>query len=134
MSVEDEVPGFFEKRGLLYAEQPDAAALRKMGGEVLAIGLLDSALELFDKAKDREGLERVLEAARKAGDVFTFDAALRALGRTAAAEEWVRLGETAFAAGMLSFAYQAFEKADDQSGLEKVRREMAAAGIQPRAV
>jgi tetratricopeptide (TPR) repeat protein len=122
---------FFGRRELLYAEQADAAALRAEGDGCLADGLLDTALALFQKAGEAGGIERVLEAAREAGDAFSFEAALRALGRTAKPEEWVRLGETALAGGRLSFAYRAFEKADNQSGLERVRREMSAAGIQP---
>jgi tetratricopeptide (TPR) repeat protein len=130
-SKETALPSFFEKRELLYAEQADAAALRRMGATFLAGGVIDAALELFQKAGDAEGLAKVLEASRAAGDTFSFEAALRALGRKAAPGEWVAIGETALAAGQLSFAYQAFEKADDQGGLERVRREMAAAGIQP---
>jgi hypothetical protein len=43
--------------------------------------------------------------------------------------EWVAVAETALAAGMLSFAYRAFEKADHQEGLERARRAMFEAGI-----
>lgn len=129
MSAETTLPGFFEKRELLYAEQPDAAALRKEAGNAMAAGVLDVALDLFVKAGDTAGMEQVLEEARRIGDAFSFEAALRALGRTVGASEWVRLGETARAAGRLAFAYRAFEKADSQPNLERVRQEMAAAGI-----
>jgi tetratricopeptide (TPR) repeat protein len=131
MSKQAAIPGFFEKREMMYAEKPDQAGMKARGEALLAEGLLDGALELFQRAGHAAGLEKVLEAARREGDAFTFDAALRALGRPAAAEEWVRLAETAFAEGRLSFAYQAFERADHQAGLEKTRHEMAAAGIQP---
>jgi chloramphenicol 3-O-phosphotransferase len=130
---ETQLPGFFEKRAMLYAEQPDRTELGRAGGQFLAQGLLDSALELFVKAGDTAGIERVLEAARAAGDSFSFEAALRALGRTAAPAEWVAIGEKALADGRLAFAYQAFEKADNQEGLERTRRELSAAGIAPAA-
>jgi hypothetical protein len=41
------------------------------------------------------------------------------------------MGETALKAGMLWFAYRAFEKADNQDGLERARTAMHAAGISP---
>jgi hypothetical protein len=43
--------------------------------------------------------------------------------------EWVGVGETALTAGLLWFAYRAFEKADHQDGLERTRAAMRAAGI-----
>lgn len=127
----NEVPGFFERRDLLAADQPNTAALRAQAETFLTVGLLDSAIESFRKAEDAAGLEKVLDAARREGDAFSFEAALRALDRSVAHEEWARIGETALGAGRLWFAYRAFEKADNQAGLERTRREMAAAGIQP---
>lgn len=126
-----ELPGFFQRRDLLYAEQTNTAALRQQAEAFLAAGLLDSALESFQKAGDEAGIVQVLEAARRVGDAFSFEAALKTLRRAAAAEEWVRIGETALGSGQIWFAYRAFEKADHQPGLERVRREMAAAGILP---
>lgn len=121
--------GFFEKRDLLFAEQPAASALSAAGRGLLEAGLPDSALELFVKAGDTAGVTEVMGAARAAGDAFTFEAALKALGKKAQAAEWVEVGETALAAGRLWFAYRAFEKADFQEGLERTRREMHAVGI-----
>ena len=68
----------------------------------------------------------VLEESRRRGDAFTFEAALRALGRTASRKEWAEVGEQAAAAGQFRFAWRAFEKAGDKAGLEKVRLALAA--------
>jgi hypothetical protein len=125
------MPGFFEQRELLYAEQANATALSAQGRRFLEAGLLDGALESFLKAGDRAGLAQVEAAARAAGDSFSLEAALKALGKTASPAEWTAVGETALAAGLLWFAYRAFEKADDQDRLERTRREMSAAGISP---
>jgi len=121
--------GFFAKRELLYAGQPDGPALSARGRALLEAGLRDSALEMYIKAGDTAGLSQVVEAAREAGDAFTFEAALKALGRKAQPSEWVAVGETALAGGLLWFAYRAFEKADSQEALERVRKEMFNAGI-----
>lgn len=122
-------PGFFEKRDLLFAEQPAGSALSAGGRALLGAGLPDGALEMFVKAGDTAGLTEVMNAARDAGDAFTFEAALKALGKKAQSAEWVAVGETALGAGLLWFAYRAFEKADFQDGLERTRKEMHAAGI-----
>jgi tetratricopeptide (TPR) repeat protein len=129
MGAEGAIPGFFEKRELVHAAEP--AALRAQGKRLLESGLLEGALESFARAEDTAGIGEVAAAARAAGDAFAYEAALKALGKTPAAPEWVALGETALAAGMLWFAYRAFEKADSQEGLERARRAMHEAGINP---
>lgn len=131
MANEQTLPGFFQKRELLYAAQPDAAALGAQGRAQLAAGVLDGALEAFVKAGDTAGMAQVADAARAAGDAFTFEAALRAQGKAPAPGEWAAIGETALARGLLWFAYRSFEKADHQDGLERARKEMFAAGIAP---
>lgn len=123
--------GFFERRKMLFAEPPDKAALGAQGRTALEAGLLDSALECFVKAGDRDGLTRLAAAAREAGDTFSFEATCKALGKPPLTAEWAAIGETALAAGLLWFAYRAFEKADSQEGLERTRREMHAANINP---
>jgi hypothetical protein len=131
VGTEKPLPGFFERRELLFAPQPDPAGLSAQGRVFLGAGLLDSAMESFAKAGDTAGLAQVEAAARSTGDAFSLEAALKALGRTATPAEWAAVGETALGAGLLWFAYRAFEKADDQDGLERTRREMHAAGITP---
>ncbi len=131
MGTQGSIPGFYGRRELLFATKPDPAALSAHGRVFLEAGLLDSALESFAMAGDSAGLARVEEAARLAGDTFSLVPALKALGKTATSAEWVAIGETALTAGMLWFAYRAFEKADNQGGLERTRAAMHAAGISP---
>ena len=131
MGTQGSIPGFYERRALLFAAKPDPAALIAQGRGFLEAGLLDSALESFAMAGDSAGLAQVEEAARRTGDTFSLVPALKALGKTVTPPEWVAIGETALKAGLLWFAYRAFEKADDQDRLERTRREMSAAGISP---
>ena len=132
MATPTALPGFFEKRELIYAAQPAAAALRAQAKRLLEGGILEGALESFARAGDAAGPAEVAEAARAAGDAFAYEAALKALGKVSTPAEWVAVGETALAAGMLWFAYRAFEKADHQDGLERARRAMFEAGISPK--
>ena len=131
MATQGTIPGFFERRELLFAAKSNPAALSAQGRGFLDAGLLDSALESFAMAGDSAGLAQVEAAARRAGDSFSLIAAFKALGTTATPAEWVVIGETALQAGMLWFAYRAFEKADNQDGLERTRTAMHAAGISP---
>lgn len=131
MGTKGSIPGFYERRELLFAPKPDAAALSAQGRGFLEAGLLDSALESFAMAGDSAGLAQVEEAARRAGDTFSLVAVLKSLGKNATPVEWVAIGETALKAGNLWFAYRAFEKADSQEGLERTRAAMYAAGISP---
>lgn len=131
MGTQGSIPGFFERRELLFAAKSDPAALKQQGRGFLEAGLLDSALESFAMAGDGDGLAQVELAARRTGDTFSLVAALRALGKKASPTEWVAIGETALKAGLLWFAYRAFEKADNQDGLERTRTAMHAAGITP---
>ena len=131
MAAEGGLPGFFEKRGLVYADQPNAGGLRAQGQRLLDAGVLEGALESFANAGDAEGIGRVAAAAATAGDAFAYEAAVKALGKAPTPAEWVAVGETALAAGMLGFAYRAFEKADHQDGLERARQAMLAAGLAP---
>jgi hypothetical protein len=131
VGTQGSLPGFFERRDLLFAVKPNPAALGAHGRIFLEAGLLDSALESCAVAGDTAGIARVEEAARRAGDSFSLVAVLKALGKTATPAEWVAIGETALQAGMLWFAYRAFEKADNQEGLERTRTAMHAAGISP---
>jgi hypothetical protein len=131
VGTEKVLPGFFEKRESLFAPEPAPAALSARGRVFLEAGLLDNALEFFAKAGDTAGLALVEEAARRSGDAFSLEAALKALGRTAPPAEWVAVGERALGAALLWFAYHAFEKADDQGGLDRTRQAMHAAGISP---
>ena len=131
MGEQGPITGFYERRELLFATKSNPAALSAHGRRFLEAGLLDSALESFAMAGDSAGLAQVDEAARRAGDTFSLVAALKALGKTATPVEWVAVGETALKAGMLWFAYRAFEKADSQDGLERARAAMHAVGINP---
>jgi len=131
VDTQGSIPGFFERRELLFAAKPNPATLSAQGRIFLEAGLLDSALESFAMAGDSAGLALVEEAARRAGDTFSLVPALKALGKTATPAEWIAIGETALTAGMLWFAYRAFEKADNQDGLERTRAAMHAAGISP---
>ena len=129
MNKEAKVPGFFRRRDLLDSEQPAERKLVVVQGSFSQTKVQTKEQTFFIRAGDEKGMRRVLAESRSLGDSFTFDAALRVLGKTASRSEWKEVGEKAFEAGRLWFSYRAFEKADYQEGLEKVRAAMGEQGV-----
>jgi hypothetical protein len=83
VGTQGSLPGFYERRNLLFATKQNPAALSAHGQVFLEAGLLDSALESFAMAGDSAGIAQVEAAARRAGDTFSLVAAFKSLGKTA---------------------------------------------------
>ena len=131
MGRQGSTPGFFEKRELLFAAKPDAAALKAPGAAFWRPACSTPRWS----CSDGRGQPRASRRSRRPPAARATPSALwrraRLSERRATPDEWVAIGETALSAGMLSFAYRAFEKADHQDGLERTRAAMHAAGITP---
>jgi hypothetical protein len=111
------------RRQLLNAASTSAAKLSEMGQEFASQGFLSDAVDFFAKAKDREGLARVLDLAMDEGDYFLFTRINKILGLPAGHAECQRLADRAEQLGKLAFAGQARAKTagpedrgDDQTG------------------
>ena len=125
MADEAVVTGFYKRQEMLESGGVSRDQLSKEARRLVDEGLLDEAVTFFTRAEDTAGLEDMVLRCRKEGDAFGFEAASRALGKEPDAGEWKELGGTALALGKLWFAYRAYEKAEDQDGLDKVRQGMA---------
>ena len=132
MGTQGALPGFYERRELLFAAKPVPASLSAQGRIFLEAGLLDSALESFAMAGDSAGLAQVEAAARARGGHLQPGAGAQgarkdgdpADGGTPSA---IRLSGGA----LLWFAYRAFEKAEQPGRPGADRSAMHAAGIEP---
>lgn len=100
-----------ERREVVFAVDADLAELGRLGRAYLEAGRTADALDFFDRARDVEGLEKIVRLARESGDTFFFERAVRALGREPDAAEWKELGDIAAARGKEVFAYQAHMRA-----------------------
>ncbi|MFZ5586733.1 MAG: hypothetical protein ACOZHQ_12470 [Thermodesulfobacteriota bacterium] len=102
--AKDSPPSARERRRLL-AESP--AGLGPTGRLFLDQRRWGEALECLEAAGDREGLEKLRQAALAAGDYFYWRRALAALGQAPAPAEVQALAEAAAAAGKDRFREQA---------------------------
>ena len=116
------MPDYREKQKILYIDRRSAEELIVHGDRSLEANRIFDALEFYQRAKHRPGLEKMLEMAVSTGDAMLFEQAVRALHREYTAEEWNRLGQRAFALKKYTFARQAFEQAGDNAMLEEIRK------------
>ena len=126
------LPGFFEKRELLYAEQPNAAALRRAGARRAGGRAAGARAGVLRQGRRHRGAGAGGRGRARRGRRLRFEAALKALGQDGGGgRSGSRSARRRSRPGLLWFAYRAFEKADHQDGLERTRRAMFEAGIAP---
>jgi hypothetical protein len=105
-----------EKRDLLNQAAVSIDRLLEWGSVYEEAGLINDAIEFYERANSTEPLEKLLGVAREEGDAFIYGRILKALNREATPQEWISLGEKAAECGKHAFAQEAFKK----GGLEKV--------------
>jgi hypothetical protein len=120
--MKDQLPDYREKQKILYIDRRTAEELIVYGDRSLEANRIFDALEFYQKAKHRPGLEKMLKMAISIGDTMLFEQAVRALRREYSAEEWNRLGQRAFALKKYTFARHAFEQVGDNTKLEEIRK------------
>jgi hypothetical protein len=119
--MKNPLPDYQEKQKILYIDRRSTEGLIGYGDRSLEANLIFDALEFYQKAKHRPGLEKILEMAMSTGDAMLFEQAAKALRREYSAEEWDRLGQRAFGLKKFTFARHAFEQVGDSAMLEEIR-------------
>ena len=101
-------PGCLKKRQLLNDQELSPALCREYGEKFLTLGWWDDALDFFRKARDSEGLEKIIRHGLETGDAFL-------LARTGeqAPDVWLRVAEKAKELGKIHFARRALEMAGE---------------------
>jgi len=122
------LPDYKGKQKVLYIESTPAMTLTSMGERYLEEDRISDAIEFFQKAAYREGLEKILEIAVESGDVMDFQQVLKALGREATDEEWNRIGQRAMALKKYAFALQAFEKSRNEQEMARLKEKISTEG------
>ncbi|HEY3324871.1 MAG TPA: hypothetical protein VGP72_30745 [Planctomycetota bacterium] len=86
---------YIKKRDLLHSEKTPKATLSKIGREFLSLERFSDALDFFEKAQDRDGIEQIKRVALDRGDTFLL-ARLDRLDRAMVTrEDWERAAQTA---------------------------------------
>jgi hypothetical protein len=99
-----------EKRDLLNDAGVSEAILLDWGQRFEQAGLLNDAVEFYDKADAKDDLRRILQIALDEGDLFLYSKLCRLLGYEASRDQWLALADKAEEAGKLSFAAEARRK------------------------
>lgn len=99
-----------EKRDLLNRSAVSVVQLLKWGRLYEEEGLVNDAIDFYEKANCSESLEKLVPLALREGDAFIYARVLKALGRQATADEWICLGKRAAELGKDVFAREAFKR------------------------
>jgi len=108
--VKRDIPDYRKKQALLYIQKTAAADLAEYGHRFLAAGRFADAVEFFQAAGDRAGLETIRARAEQEGDAMLYLQCIKALGVEASPDDWTRIGRTALAKGKASLAKQALAR------------------------
>ncbi len=115
----DHLPDYRKKQQLLYKGEETSSSLIAYGDKYLEAGMISDALEFYQQANHRAGLEKISIKAREEGDVMLFMQASKALDRLPTPDDWLALGQAAWKVKKYSFALLAFDK----GGHEKLLQE-----------
>ncbi len=99
-----------EKRDLLNRSAVSVDQLLKWGRLYEEEGLINDAIDFYEKANSTESLENLLSLSLSEGDTFNYARVLKALGRQAPADEWISIGKRAAELGKDAFAREAFKR------------------------
>ena len=116
------MPGCLKKLDLLNSDRSDPAHCVELGTAYLEEGRISDAIEFFEKARHREGLDRLIERCLDDGDVFLFRKVAKILDVSPGPDQWIKLGDRALSLGKLQFARAAYREGGAPEKLAQVER------------
>src|SRR5690348_5654206 len=93
---------YIKKRDLLHSEKSSAATLAGVGNEFLQLKRYSDALDFFEKAKDKTGVEKIKQIAMDSGDTFLLSRLDRYDREMVSKADWEAAGQKAEALGRAS--------------------------------
>ena len=119
-----DIPDYRKKQALLYIQKSATADLTVYGNRFLAAGRMADALEFFEAAADREGLEKLRTWAEGEGDFMIYLNCGKALREEPTPDGWARIGRAALAKGKLRFAWEAATRSGETALLEDIEHRL----------
>jgi tetratricopeptide (TPR) repeat protein len=113
-----------EKQRILYIDHRPERDLIAYGDAFLEAGKISDAIEFYQKANNITGLEKIKGMAEDSGDVMLFQQVLKPLKQHVSDEEWNAMGRRAFELEKYSFALHAFEKSNNSTMAEQIKKIM----------
>lgn len=112
---------YLEKRKILNSNEIDQNMLVAYGNLYLEKGVLNDALDFFEKAHFEEGIRKIRLLGLGEGDVFIFKKASKMLKIENSEDDWNRVGEKAMELGKFRYASIAFEEAGNEEKIQELR-------------
>jgi hypothetical protein len=104
-----------EKRDLLNQSAVSADQLQMWGSRYEEEGFVNDAIDFYERADFKSGLENLISRAMEDGDAFLFGRILKALGREAEPLQWIALAKKATELGKTAFAREAYKKSGTET-------------------
>lgn len=116
------LPNYQEKQRILYIDHQSERDLIAYGDAFLEAGKMFDALECYQRVNYSNGLEKIKGMAERSGDVMLFQQVLKSLKLHASDDAWNALGNRAFELKKYSFALHAFEKSNNSTMADKIKK------------
>ncbi|MDP6439246.1 MAG: hypothetical protein QGH74_06410 [Candidatus Brocadiia bacterium] len=126
MAKSNELPGFREKRKVLFGPKTSPKQMRDMGVRFMEAERYDDALEFFARTEAKADVKEIVRIAMDRGDTPLLLRARLVLGETPAEKELLACARKAEAAGRKSMAVVAYSKAGNEEEAERLRAEISA--------
>jgi hypothetical protein len=118
------LPNYQEKQRILYIDHKSVRDLIAYGDAFLEAGKMFDAIEFYQRVNYSEGLEKIKDMAEHSGDVMLFQQVLKPLKQHVSDDTWNAIGTRAFDLKKYSFALHAFEKSNNSTMAEKIKKIM----------
>lgn len=116
------LPNYQEKQRILYIDHQSERDLIAYGDAFLEAGKMFDALECYQRVNYSNGLEKIKGMAERSGDVMLFQQVLKSLKLHVSDDAWNALGNRAFELKKYSFALHAFEKSNNSTMADKIKK------------
>jgi hypothetical protein len=121
MAQRRKLPGFYEKRKILFGPKTTPEKMRETGKLLMDAGRHDDALEFFERCAADDLTRLIAAEAMNAGDAPLFMRAKKVLKELITEDEWTRLAASAEKASAYSMAYVAHLKAGHEEEATRLR-------------
>ena len=118
------LPNYREKQRILYIDHKSVRDLIAYGDAFLEAGKMFDAIEFYQRVNYSEALEKIKGMAEHSGDVMLFEQVLKPLKQHVSDDTWNAIGTRAFDLKKYSFALHAFEKSNNSTMAEKIKKIM----------
>lgn len=123
MSIK-KLPDYRLKQKILYIDKANENILRDYGNLFFEDGFLSDAIDFYEKANDKTGIQKIKDMAFERGDVMLFQQAAKALALELKPADWEGIGQKAIVLKKYSFAKHALEKANNKEMLDSLNKIM----------